>query len=105
RTGVFGGWKSADGQLHDYYFTFVSGIAIAYGLVPDRLANEIVDCMQAKFRDVGFRSFHYGLPGNLMPIAKKDYAPRKAGSPQSDDGSDTFQQYENGAATGSFAYF
>ena len=33
-TGVLAGWKSADGQLHDYYFLFVNGIAIHYGLVP-----------------------------------------------------------------------
>ena len=25
-TGVLAGWKSADGQLHDYWFTFVQGI-------------------------------------------------------------------------------
>src|SRR5262249_6635389 len=24
RTGILAGWKSADGQLHDYYFTFVN---------------------------------------------------------------------------------
>ena len=28
-TGVLAGWKSADGQLHDYYFTFVNGAAIS----------------------------------------------------------------------------
>jgi hypothetical protein len=104
-TGVLAGWKSADGRLHDYYFTFITGIAITYGLIPDVLANEIVDSMQAKFREVGYRSFQYGLPGNLAPIARKDYVPGKAGSPQMDDGSDTFQQYENGAASGNFAYF
>ena len=32
-TGVLAGWRSADGQLHDYYFLFVNGIAIHYGLV------------------------------------------------------------------------
>ena len=35
-TGVLAGWRSADGQLHDYYFPYVSGIAIDYGLVPAR---------------------------------------------------------------------
>jgi hypothetical protein len=105
RTGVLAGWKSADGQLHDYYFTFIAGIAIAYDLVPDDVANEIIDRMQEKFREVGYRSFQYGLPGNLAPIARKDYVPKVAGSPQADDGSDTFQQYENGAASGNFAYF
>ena len=32
-TGVLAGWRSADGELHDYYFLFVNGIAIHYGLV------------------------------------------------------------------------
>ena len=35
-TGVLAGWRSADGQFHDYYFLFVNGIAIHYGLVPRR---------------------------------------------------------------------
>ena len=33
-TGVLAGWRSADGQLHDYHFLFVNGIAIHYGLLP-----------------------------------------------------------------------
>ena len=32
-TGVLAGWKSADGKLHDYWFTFVNGMAISFGLV------------------------------------------------------------------------
>jgi hypothetical protein len=38
-TGVLGGWRSKDGELHDYYFMFVNGIAIAYGLIPESQAN------------------------------------------------------------------
>jgi hypothetical protein len=34
QTGVLAGWKSADGNLHYYYFTFLNGMAISYGLVP-----------------------------------------------------------------------
>jgi hypothetical protein len=37
------GWRSADGQLHDYYFLWVNGIAIHYGLVPKDQANAIMD--------------------------------------------------------------
>lgn len=32
-TGVLAGWRSADGQLHDYYFTFVNAVAACYGLL------------------------------------------------------------------------
>ena len=38
-TGLLAGWKSADGQLHDYAFTFVQGVAITYGVVDDEKAN------------------------------------------------------------------
>jgi hypothetical protein len=34
-TGVLAGWKSADGQLHDYWFTFVQGAAITCGPLDD----------------------------------------------------------------------
>jgi hypothetical protein len=106
-TGVLAGWKSADGQLHDYYFTFVNGVAITYGLVPRDKANPIMDCMLAKMRDVGYTKFEYGLPGNLIPIRRDDYleARQEWGGGTKADGSDGFQIYENGGATGCFAYF
>ena len=53
-TGVLAGWKSADGQLHDYYFLFVNGIAIHYGLVPKDQANAIMDRLLAKMKAVGY---------------------------------------------------
>ncbi len=105
-TGVLAGWRSQDGQLHDYYFTFIAGIAAAYGLVTREQGNAIMDRMQAKMRQVGYSAFRFGLPGNLIPVARKDYAGGGVlGQPAKDDGSDSFQNYENGAATGSFAYF
>ena len=107
RTGVLAGWKSADGQLHDYWFTFVNGIAIAYGLVDDKEANAIMTNLLRKMDEVGFKSYHLGLPGNLIPIAKADYiiGERRWGVPEKDDGSDGFQVYENGGATSCHAYF
>jgi hypothetical protein len=54
-TGILAGWKSADGRLHDYWFTFVQGMAVTFSLL--------------------------------------------------DDGSDGFQFYENGGATGCWAYY
>ena len=53
-TGVLAGWRSADGQLHDYHFLFVSGIAICYELVPRPLANAIMDRLLAKMQEVGY---------------------------------------------------
>lgn len=108
-TGVIGGWRSADGQLHDYYFLWVNGIAIHYGLVSRDRANGIMDRLMAKMRDVGYTNFHMGLPGNLITVALKDYVHRTPdghfGGGVRADNADGFQKYENGGATGCFAYF
>jgi hypothetical protein len=106
-TGVIAGWRSADGQLHDYYFLWVNGIAIHYGLVPQDRANDIMDRLLAKMKEVGYTNFALGLPGNLIPVARKDYfAPQlKWGGGSKEDNSDGYQIYENGGATASFAYF
>jgi hypothetical protein len=109
-TGVLAGWKSADGQLHDYWFTFVQGVAVTYGLLDDPTANAVMDHLLAKFKEVGYTRFDIGLPGNLVPVKKGDYvyernAPEATGEPRLDDGSDGFQFYENGGATGCWSYY
>ncbi len=107
QTGVLAGWKSADGQLHDYYFTFVNSATILYGLVPKDKEGPIMDRMLTKMKEVGYTHFEYGLPGNLIPIRRGDYVdynPR-FGGPTKEDGSDGFQIYENGGATACYAYF
>jgi hypothetical protein len=106
-SGVVGGWRSRDGQLHNYYFPFVSGIAARYGLLTQRQARQAMDRIVSKMSAVGYRNFSLGLPGNLIPIRRADYVdldPRYGGS-QREDGSDGFQIYENGGTTASFAYF
>jgi hypothetical protein len=109
QTGVLGGWRSADGQLHDYYFLWLNGIAIHYGLVPKPQANAIMDKLLAKMKEVGYDKFNMGLPGNLITIPLKDYVHRSPdaiyGGGVLPDNSDGFQKYENGGATGSFAFF
>ncbi|HXX24611.1 MAG TPA: hypothetical protein VEO19_15810 [Terriglobia bacterium] len=95
-TGLIAGWKSADGKLHDYYFTFVNGAAITYGLVPRDTANQIMDRLLAKMKAVGYSYFQYGLPGVLIPVRPEDYVWGTR---------DPFQVYQNGGASGSFAYF
>lgn len=105
KTGILAGWKDANGELHDYWFVFINGMAITYGLVPTTLANEIVDRIETKLREVGYTRFDLGLPGNLVPIAKHDYGKNTLGSPSRDDGADTFGVFENGGATACYAYF
>lgn len=106
-TGILAGWRSADGELHDYYFLFVNGIAIHYGLVSQAQGNAIMDSLLAKLKQVGYTRFDLGLPGNLIPIARKDYVHRERrwGGGQREDNADGFQIYENGGATACFAYF
>lgn len=106
-SGVLAGWKSADGQLHDYHFLFVNGAAIHYGLVPKDNALAILDQLRAKMSQVGYKRFDLGLPGNLVPVARRDYVHREKrwGGGEKEDNSDAFQIYENGGATASFAYF
>lgn len=108
-TGVLGGWRSADGELHDYYFLWVNGIAIHYGLVERPQANAIMDKLMAKMKEVGYDKFNMGLPGNLVTVALKDYVHRtqdgRFGGGVKPDNSDGFQNYENAGATGAFAFF
>jgi Bacterial alpha-L-rhamnosidase 6 hairpin glycosidase domain len=106
-TGVLAGWRSQDGKLHDYWFPWVNGAAIVYGLVPSKLGNEIFDRMLAKMKEVGYTNFKLGLPGNLVPIRREDWEDLNpnAGAPKKADGSDGFQIYENGGATAAFAYY
>ena len=109
-TGVLAGWKSADGQLHDYWFTYVQGMAITFGLLDEPTANRVMDRLLAKMQEVGYTNFSIGLPGNLVPVKKGDYVhenhkPEATGEPLLDDGSDGFQFYENGGATGCWAYY
>ena len=109
-TGVLAGWKSADGQLHDYWFTFVQGVAITYGLLDDKTANAVMDRLLAKMQAVGYTNFALGMPGNLVPVRMGDYAhenypPMLTGEPRLEDGSDGFQIYENGGATGCWVYY
>jgi hypothetical protein len=106
-TGVLAGWRSADGKLHDYYFLFVNGMAVVYGLVSIEQGRTIWDKLLAKMHEVGYNRFDLGLPGNLIPIRREDYVdlnPRYGG-PSKEDGSDGFQIFENGGASACFAYF
>ena len=88
-------------------FLFVNGIAIHYGLVPKDKANAIMDRLLAKMKEVGYTRFDLGLPGNLVSVARKDYAHKEPrfGGGRREDNADGFQRYENGGATACFAYF
>lgn len=106
-TGVLAGWRSADGELHDDYFTFVNAAAVLYGLVPEDRAAGIMERIWAKMAEVGYTRFRMGIPGNLVPVPRRDYAHREPrwGGGLREDNLDGFQIYENGGATACFSYF
>jgi hypothetical protein len=106
-TGVLAGWKSADGKLHDYYFPFINGMAVIYGLVTHEQGNGIWDKMMAKMKEVGYDRFDLGLPGNLIPIRREDYVDHdiRFGGATKADGTDGFQIYENGGATACYVNY
>lgn len=100
QTGVLAGWKSKDGQLHDYYFTFVNSIAVCYDLLTTAQADQVMTTLVNKMKAAGFTDFRLGIPGNLVSIADADYAhhdPRW--------GYQRFGVYENGGASACYAYF
>jgi hypothetical protein len=107
KTGVLAGWKSQDGELHDYYFLFVNGMAILLDLVTKEQGNNIMDILLDKMKKVGYNNFELGLPGNLIPVAKKDYVhiSERWGGGQLEDNTDGFQKYENGGATACYAFY
>lgn len=107
QTGILAGWKSADGKLHDYWFTGVNGMAISFGLVDDKQSHRIMDRLLGKMQAVGYTNFSLGLPGNLVSVRREDYTDRdkRCGGGSLPDGSDAFQIYENGGATACHAYW
>ena len=104
-TGALAGWKSPDGKLHDFMFPWVNGFAIYQGLVPAEQAKSILQTMLAKMQSIGFHSFRYGLPTNLIPMSPADYFPHTSGAPKQEDGKDTWQVYMNGGATPPYEYY
>jgi hypothetical protein len=107
QTGLLAGWRSADGQLHDYAFTFVTACAVCWDLVDRPNADRLMTTLLARLKAAGFTNFRLGLPGNLIPVRRADYVTLKKrwGGPEKEDGSDTFGIFENGGATHCYAYF
>jgi len=102
-TGWLGGWRSRDGMLHDYAFIFINGMAICFGLIEGDQARAILQRLEDKCEEMGFRDFHYGLPTNLMSIPNVDLAVDQQG--RRADGLDMFGIYLNGSLTSIFAEY
>lgn len=91
-TGWVAGWRSRDGQLHDYAFLFVNGPALAFGLLDEPQARTAVANLEALRQRVGLGSARIGLPSSLLPLADDDHLLPKLGLP-----APTFETYTDGA--------
>jgi hypothetical protein len=97
-TGVYAGWISRDGRKHDYYFTFITAMAIIEGLVPDQdTARAMLQRLLDKLDENGYGAFKYGVPGPAVDIAPAD---RIIWPPMAD-----FGNYINGGFCGVVAYY
>ncbi len=100
-TGRVAGWRSRDGELHDYAFLWVNGPAIAFGLLDDAEARSALEGLEQLRREVGLQSARSGLPANLLPIDPRDQMAgifTAAGQPN-------FELYTDGGMSGSAGYY
>jgi hypothetical protein len=72
-TGWVIGWRSRDGQIHDYAYLWINGVACAFGLLAPEVARRALTGLE-KLRDsLGLRSARMGLPFNLIPLKPEDH--------------------------------
>ena len=72
-TGWVAGWRSRDGQLHDYAYLCINGIAIAFGLLDQEAAHHALAELENLRREVCPVSPQLGIPVNLIPHAYEDH--------------------------------
>jgi hypothetical protein len=94
-TGWLGGWRCAEGRLHDHAFLFVTGAATTGGLLDDALARDAVGRLYAELQRTPLPDAALGLPGNLWPVPDEDRADILQGYP--------LGYYQNGGLTHSQA--
>ncbi len=73
-TGWVAGWRSCDGELHDYGYTFINGPAIAFGLLDVEAGRRALLGLEKLRADNGIASAVCGLPHSLIPIKEEDYS-------------------------------
>jgi hypothetical protein len=71
-TGVIASWISLDGEVHDYAYVPINGMAAAYGLIPPDKVKDVMRRMLSLLEETGFDAIHLSLPLNLLPIRPQD---------------------------------
>jgi len=95
-TGVYAGWISQDGTVHDYMFTFITAMAINAGLVEIGPGEKMLQILLDQLEKSGYGEFKYGVPGPAIPVELSD---RGDWEPMNGWG-----RYENGGFCGQTAY-
>lgn len=72
-TGWVSGWKSRDGQLHDFGFLWVNGVACAFGVMAPSATRHALEKLEETRQKVFPESGYLGLPLNLLPIKETDH--------------------------------
>jgi hypothetical protein len=101
QTGWVSGWRSRDGQLHDFGFTWINAVACAFGVMDKAETRQALQNMEAKRMEVFPESAYLGLPLNLLPTAVTDHM-----SGQQNWLKSTYENYTDGALSPLFlAYY
>jgi hypothetical protein len=72
-TGWVIGWRSRDGEVHDYAYLWINGVACAFGVLAQDVARRALTGLEALRDDLGLRSARLGLPFNLLPLKPEDH--------------------------------
>ena len=95
-TGWVAGWRSRDGQLHDFGITWVNGAALAFGLLDSDASRNALLALERTREELGPPNAQLGLPCNLLPIPETDQKlPQILNQLQP-----TFETYTDGSVSG-----
>jgi hypothetical protein len=100
-TGWVSGWRSRDGQLHDFGFLWINGVACAFGVMDAATTRRALGALEAKRREVFPESGYLGLPLNLVPIVPGDHMLPKLGYQLKP----TYENYTDGALSPMCTYY
>jgi len=71
KTGRYAGWRDAEGNLHDAFYTFVNLLACYWGIADPERAKGIIEAIDEKVAALGYKG--HSLPCNLEPVPEADY--------------------------------
>jgi hypothetical protein len=101
QTGWVSGWRSRDGQLHDFGFLWINGVACAFGVMDAATTRRALGALEARRREVFPESGYLGLPLNLVPLVPGDHMLPKLGYQLKP----TYENYTDGALSPIFCTY